>query len=140
MDNVEAQHLAKSEVVHVNCQTQANLAVSLHQSLPERILSLFSENGASSWLSVLPVNEHGFALHKGTFWDALCLCYAYGWLPSGLPTQCACACGKRLLVQRLSSKYQANCALFDKSNKIGTHVDFHLIKNFWIWRHSQISP
>ena len=33
-------------------------------------------------------------------------------------------------MQRLSSKYQANCALFDKSTKIGTHVDFHLIKNF----------
>jgi len=31
MDTVEAQHLAKSEVVRVNRQT---LAASLHQSLP----------------------------------------------------------------------------------------------------------
>jgi len=29
------------------------------------------------------------------------------------------------LVQRLP--YQANCALFDESTKVGTHVDFHLI-------------
>ena len=29
--------------------------------------------------------EHGFALHKAAFRDALCLCY--GWLPIGyLPT------------------------------------------------------
>ena len=37
---------------------------------------------------------------------------------------------KGAVVQRLSSTYQANCALFDKSIKIGTHVDFHLIKIF----------
>ena len=37
-------------------------------------------------LSVLPVNEHGFAFHKGAFRGALCLRLC-GWLPSGLPTQ-----------------------------------------------------
>ena len=31
------------------------------------------EKGASSWLSTLPIDEHGFALHKGAFRDALCL-------------------------------------------------------------------
>ena len=35
-----------------------------------------------------------------------------------------------LLMQRLSSTYQANRALFNKSTQIGTHVDFHLIKIF----------
>ena len=52
------------------------------------IISLYSEKGASSWLSVLvlPIEEHGFALHKGTFRDALCL--RYGWFPSGLPAKC----------------------------------------------------
>ena len=34
MTTVEAQRLAKSEVVRVNYQTQADLAASLHQSLP----------------------------------------------------------------------------------------------------------
>jgi len=95
MASVEAQRLAKSDrVVRVNHQVQADLAASLHRSLPldlQRILSLVSEKGASSWLSVLLVSEHDFALHKGAFRDALCL--LYGWLPSGLPTQCVCGKG-----------------------------------------------
>jgi len=40
---------------------------------------------------VLPIEEHGFALHKGAFRDALCL--HYGWLPSGLPARCVCGQG-----------------------------------------------
>ena len=86
--------MAKSEVVRATHQAQADFAASLHQSLSanlQRIMALSSEKGASSWLSALPVNEHGFALHKGTFRDALCL--RYGWLPSGLPTQCVCGKG-----------------------------------------------
>ena len=54
-------------------------------------LTLASEKGASSWLSVLPVEKHGFALHKSAFRDALCLWY--GWLPSGFPAQCVCGWG-----------------------------------------------
>lgn len=54
----------------------------------KRIISLPSEKGAYSWLSALPVEEHDFVLHKGAFWDALFL--HYGWLPTGLPTQCVC--------------------------------------------------
>jgi len=34
-----------------------------------------SEKGASSWLSTLPIAEHGFALLKGAFRDALCMRY-----------------------------------------------------------------
>ena len=47
-----------------------------------------SEKGTSSWLSTLPIEEHGFALHKGAFRDALCL--QYGWCPPHLPSQCVC--------------------------------------------------
>ena len=46
---VEAQHLVKSEVVRINCQAQADLAVSLHQSLSvdlQKTLSLSNEKGA----------------------------------------------------------------------------------------------
>ena len=39
-----------------------------------------------SWLSVLPIEEHGFALYKGAFWNALGL--PYGWLPSGILAKC----------------------------------------------------
>ena len=94
IDTLEAQRLAKSKVVHVTHQAQADFAACLHQSLSadlQRIMALSSEKGASSWLSALPVDEHGFALHKGAFRDALCL--RYGWLPSGLPTQCICGEG-----------------------------------------------
>ena len=41
-----------------------------------------------SWLSTLPINEHGFTLHKGAFRDALAL--RYGWQPSNLPSNCVC--------------------------------------------------
>ena len=44
--------------------------------------------GASSWLTVLPLNEHSFSLHKGDFCDAVCL--RYGWPLSHLPTECIC--------------------------------------------------
>ena len=40
---------------------------------------------------MLPIEEHGFTLHKDAFRDALCLCY--GWLPSGLPAKCVCGHG-----------------------------------------------
>uniref|UniRef100_A0A1X7TEM9 Uncharacterized protein n=1 Tax=Amphimedon queenslandica TaxID=400682 RepID=A0A1X7TEM9_AMPQE len=51
-------------------------------------LESFSERGASSWLTVLPIKEHGFTLHKGDFRDALCL--RYGWSPPLLPSHCVC--------------------------------------------------
>jgi len=33
----------------------------------------------SSWISALPLEQYGFALHKGEFIDAICL--RYGYLP-----------------------------------------------------------
>ena len=47
-----------------------------------------AEKGASTWLATLPIAEHGFALHKQAFRDALCL--RYGWHPSHLPAKCVC--------------------------------------------------
>ena len=57
---------------------------------PERQLAidLAQEKGASSWLSVLPLEEHGFHLHKTSFRDAICL--RYGWPLPRLPGHCAC--------------------------------------------------
>ena len=46
------------------------------------------ETGASSWLTVVPMKAHGFALHKGDFQDAIAL--RYGWVPSRLPLKCVC--------------------------------------------------
>ena len=36
----------------------------------------------------LPLEEHGFLLHKGDYSDALCL--RYGWQIQNLPLHCTC--------------------------------------------------
>ena len=45
--------------------------------------------------------EHGFALHKGAFRDALCL--RYGWRPTRLPS--ICVCGKQLTLSCASGGF-----------------------------------
>ena len=58
-------------------------------SAPQRhLMDCSRERGASSWVTTLPINEHGFFLHKGAFRDALCL--RYGWKPPNPSLQCAC--------------------------------------------------
>ena len=44
--------------------------------------------GASAWLSVLPLKEHGFSLNKGEFRDAVLLRYEKNL--KGLPSKCPC--------------------------------------------------
>ncbi len=61
----------------------------------KQAMELAQEKGASTWLSALPLNEHGFTLHKSAFRDALAL--RYGWLPSKCPIHCAC--GKNFSVE-----------------------------------------
>ena len=54
---VDAQHLAKSEVIASKRQAVEERATSVCDSLPsdlKRMISLLSEKGASSWLSRLP--------------------------------------------------------------------------------------
>ena len=67
----------------------------------QKALTICSEKGASSWLSALPISEHGFALHKGAFRDALCL--RYGWRPPHLPSQCVCG-------QQFSIEHALSCS------------------------------
>ena len=89
-------------IIALRQQRQASLASYLTSFLPvnlQRILRLSREKGASSWLSVLPIEEHGFALHKGAFSDTLCLCY--GWLPVGLQIPSKCVCGNGFTVDHV---------------------------------------
>ncbi len=51
-------------------------------------MDLAKEKGASTWLTATPLVEHGFALHKGAFQDALAL--RYGWTPADMPSTCVC--------------------------------------------------
>jgi len=60
-----------------------------------RVFDAASERIASCWLATLPIAEHGFALPKGEFRDALCL--RLGWQPMNLPQ--TCVCGKPFSVE-----------------------------------------
>ena len=51
-------------------------------------MTLSHEQGASTWLTARPIEEHGFALHKTAFRDSIAL--RYGWKPTNLPSHCAC--------------------------------------------------
>ena len=66
----------------------STLFESLSDPSLKRCLEVASEKGASSWLTALPITEHGFTLHKGAFKDAVCL--RYGWTPSCLSSHCTC--------------------------------------------------
>ena len=47
------------------------------------------EKGTSTWLTTLPLDEYGFALHKSAFLNALAL--RYGWrIPLHASTHCRC--------------------------------------------------
>lgn len=63
------------------------------------VVKLAQEKGASSWLNVLPIQEHGICLHKSDFRDALAL--RYGWTPSELPAHCPC--GKNFTIEHALS-------------------------------------
>ena len=79
-------------------------AKSLVEELPDdlkRSVHLAQEKGASSWLTVRPLQRHGFCLHKSAFQDALCL--RYGWPLRHLPDRCACG-------HNLTADHAMSCA------------------------------
>ena len=78
--------IAKSEAHTIRRQQEAQTAAELVGKLPNNLQRAPKVDLASSCLSTLLMTEHGFALHKGAFWDALCL--RYGWRPSNVPTNC----------------------------------------------------
>ena len=58
-------------------QTQEEASTNLTNALPaplQRAVNIAKEKGASSWLTTLPIAEHGFSLHKGM----LCVCIMTG--------------------------------------------------------------
>ena len=46
-------------------------------------------DGASSWLTTLPIKDEKFSLNRREFLDAICL--RYNWSISRIPTICACS-------------------------------------------------
>ena len=74
-----------------NRNQKKRTAAEIGDQLPstmKKAVELAQEKGASAWLTVSPIEEHGSALHKGAFRDALAL--RYGWRPHGMPNVCIC--------------------------------------------------
>ena len=88
--NVQEQQIeAKASAVRSRHESTMSDLATVKEQLPNPLrysVELAQEKGASSWLSVLPLEEFGFSLHKGVFRDALAL--RYGWNPSLTPTTC----------------------------------------------------
>jgi len=67
-------HNLKQETLSLKHQNLSNSFSSFLSTLSTGLqlsLKLAGEKGASSWLSTLPLECHGFALHKGDFCDAI---------------------------------------------------------------------
>ena len=89
-------------VSNQNRSRSKEAADTLYQQLPptlQKAMELAREKGASSWLTVLPLNEHKFSLHRAAFLDAISL--RYGWAPANLAT--TCVCGKAFTVDHALS-------------------------------------
>ena len=85
-----------------NCSHQSSTTGQLKANFNtdlQRAMDLAQEKGASNWLTVLPVEEFGFSLHKGAFRDALAL--RYGWPLQNVPI--TCSCGKNFTVEHALS-------------------------------------
>ena len=92
----------KNKIKAQRRQEQTNQAAKLRDKLPSHLqqaMDFGGEKGASHWLVVLPLSEHGFTLHKGAFRDAIKL--RYGWQLPHLPSHCTC--GKKFTVEHAFS-------------------------------------
>ena len=81
----------KQDIRHKNRQKQDKKAKEVYDHLSphlQRAVDLAKEKGSSPWLTVTPLEEHGFYLNKGEFRDALCL--RYGWTLNNPPQTCNC--------------------------------------------------
>ena len=88
VDAFSAQLTRRNAVHRARSQGYSDCFSDLHQQLEpslQRAMDLAAVRGASSWLTTVPLNEHGFALHKSAF-QAL----RYGWPPLCSPSLCAC--------------------------------------------------
>ena len=57
-------------------QIDATQSVLAHSSSALRqTIEYCQDKGVSSWLSAIPIEQYGFALHKNEFTEALCLHY-----------------------------------------------------------------
>ena len=87
-DNVMIMSKGTETANHKSLQQKAEGIYKLLPPLLQRCFDQACEKGSSSWLSALPIADHGFHLNKGEFRDALCL--RYDWSLPNVPQQCSC--------------------------------------------------
>ena len=89
---VKTEQLSRKSAIHNSKSSNySDRSSSLRTHLDpssQRALDLASAKGASNWLTTRPLQEHGFALHKSAFHDAVAL--HYGWSLQRTPAHCAC--------------------------------------------------
>ena len=90
--DVRSAQYSKKSAVHLSRQSLHSTSSSALRSELDGTLQIALDHatikGASTWLSALPLSEHGFALHKAAFHDAMAL--RYGWPLCRTPVHCAC--------------------------------------------------
>ena len=85
------QQILKRRLQHAKHMKQKEDAKNIQLNLPATLkhsMELSQEKGASIWLTMLPIDEHGFALHKAAFRDSLSL--RYGWPLHNSPSHSSC--------------------------------------------------
>ena len=90
-DVIDSQYIILKQLSQVKYQSQIDAIQSVltrSSSTLRQTIEHCQDKGVSSWLSVIPIEQYGFALHKNEFTDALCL--RYGWTPPHLPSHCVC--------------------------------------------------
>ena len=80
----------RAEIRTARRKSQNDLQMVLRSSTPARSrqVELLAAKCCSAWLTALRLREHGFALNKQKFRDALA--FRYGWEIPGTPEKCVC--------------------------------------------------
>ena len=90
-DVIDSQCIIFKQLSQAKYQSQIDAIQSVlarSSSTLRQTIEHCKDKGVSSWLSAIPIEQYGFALHKNEFTDALCL--RYGWTPPHLPSHCVC--------------------------------------------------
>ena len=90
-DVIDSQYIILKQLSQAKYQSQIDAIQSVltrSSSTLRQTIEHCQDKGVSSWLSVIPIEQYGFALHKNEFTDALCL--RYGWTQPHLPSHCVC--------------------------------------------------
>ena len=88
LDNCHSiQQSIKRRIQHAKQKEHAK-NIQHNPAALKRSMELSQEKDASTWLTMLQINEHGLALHKAAFRDSLSL--RYGWPLHNSPYHCSC--------------------------------------------------